>query len=359
LPDFKNRELLTIIPQASTVGVGGLTLGGGISHHTNKYGLACDNVASYELVTAAGITLTVSQKTFPDLYWALRGGGNDFGIVTAFHYETLSQGLMFATKRQYGKDDIPALFDAFDTAVKSAEKDTGLAHFVAIATYSGNEMANAELEYSTPVNTANPPEIIKQYLAVTPELDDTQNMTLADTTPPLSATIPPGFRTTMWDQSFKLNRELMQRMSNHFFTVAHDIPSISPSVTFQAFSKPALVAMQKKGGNALGLYPENGPFFHVLFTLTWTDAKDDEANMKASQDYMKASNDMAKELGAYNAYTYMPYSSPYQPVISGYGAKNVAKLNSVSKKYDPSRVFQKLQPGWFKLDGTAPYGTVI
>lgn len=87
------------IGQASDVGVGGLTPGGGISHHTNEYGLACDNIASCELVTASGIILDVSEKTFSDLYWALRGGSNNFGIITSFNYETLVQCPMFASKR--------------------------------------------------------------------------------------------------------------------------------------------------------------------------------------------------------------------------------------------------------------------
>ena len=69
--------------------------------------------------------------------------------------------------------------------------------------------------------------------------------------------------------------------------------------------------------------------------------------------------EIAKTLGAYDDDMYMPYSGPYQPVIAGYGSINVAKLQAVSKKYDPEQVFQRLQPGYFKLDGKAPFGTVV
>lgn len=65
---------------------------------------------------------------------------------------------------------------------------------------------------------------------------------------------------------------------------------------------------------------------------------------------------MATELGVDNDYYYMPYSSGNQHVIAVYGVKNVAKLNAISKKYDPSQVFQKLQPGYVALDGEAPFG---
>ena len=69
-----------------TTGVGGLTLGGGIGHLMGRYGLACDNVASYVLVTASGYEFVVDHRTDPELDWALRGAGHQFGVVTEFEY---------------------------------------------------------------------------------------------------------------------------------------------------------------------------------------------------------------------------------------------------------------------------------
>ena len=93
--------------------------------------------------------------------------------------------------------------------------------------------------------------------------------------------------------------------------------------------------------------------------MAWNESSDDTTMMKGTVDYVKTGRAMARELVADNDYYYMPYSSGYQPVVAGYGAKNVAKLQNVSMKYDPQQVFQRLQPGYFKLDGKAPFGMVV
>jgi FAD/FMN-containing dehydrogenase len=71
----------------STTGVGGLTLGGGYGWLRSKHGLSCDNLVSVEIVTAAGQVLTANERKNDDLFWAIRGGGGNFGVVTSFEYQ--------------------------------------------------------------------------------------------------------------------------------------------------------------------------------------------------------------------------------------------------------------------------------
>jgi FAD/FMN-containing dehydrogenase len=103
-----------------TTGVGGLTLGGGIGHLMGRYGLTCDNVLSYQLVTADGEQWTVDRDTDPELDWALRGAGHNFAAVTAFRYRLHPVAAVYGGYVAYPRRELAAAVRLFREVMATA-----------------------------------------------------------------------------------------------------------------------------------------------------------------------------------------------------------------------------------------------
>lgn len=96
-----------------TTGVGGLTLGGGIGHLMGRFGLTCDNVAGYQLVTADGEVYPVDAEQDPELNWALRGAGHNFGVVTEFQLRVHRLDTLYGGHVAYGRGQLRAAVALF------------------------------------------------------------------------------------------------------------------------------------------------------------------------------------------------------------------------------------------------------
>lgn len=351
--NLQQHNLAVVGGRVSAIGIGGLTTGGGISYFANQYGWACDNVASFEVVTASGIIVTASPTSFSDLYWALRGGGNNFGIVTKFNLETFAHGpQMFGGQRRFFNTSFSAAIDAFVNLGVNAAVDPKAAQFIAITlnAASGTKVAIAELEYADPVLDA---PIFGEYRAIPAFSDTTQLNTLAYFTQQLNNSNPKGYRETFWTASSKLDRQMVQfvfDVSFEEFAKIRDVQGIVPANTLQVITVPQLEQMQKKGGNALGLSPADGPIFLINLSTRWDLVADDARVMQANANVIRRFQEEAKRRNMVNDYLYMNYASQYQDVIGSYGG-SVGRLKSVAQKYDPTAVYQRLQPGYFKLNG--------
>lgn len=88
----------------------------------------------------------------------------------------------------------------------------------------------------------------------------------------------------------------------------------------------------------------------VNIDISWSDPADDERIIAAAQNMVDRSIAAAKAQGLANQFLYQNYAAKQQNVLASYGNTNLAKLKAISAKYDPSKVWQKLQPGYFKLE---------
>ncbi|XP_014552181.1 hypothetical protein COCVIDRAFT_110991 [Bipolaris victoriae FI3] len=348
------HNLAVVGGRVADIGIGGLVTGGGISYFSNQRGWACDNVASYEVVLADGrIVIATPDSEYSDLYWALRGGGNNVGIVTQFNLETFAHGpLMYGGDRVFTNESFSAAIDAFVDVAKNIDKDPKVAQFLsfAIDTRNGMRLAVAELQYSEPKTDA---AIFDGWNKVPAVVDNTKINSLVNLTLALAAPSPRGMRQSYWTVSVKFtDREIIDRLADITFEfgdkLSH-IPGMVPAQTIQVVTDPQLKNMEKNGGNALGLSASDGPFLILLQSFAWMNAEDDELVLKTAADMVAQIKKMSKDMGAEHEFLYMNYASQFQDVVASYG-ESAKKLRDIARKYDPEGVFQTLQPGYHKLN---------
>lgn len=346
--------------QMAPVGVRGLVLGGGISFFSNKLGWVCDNVASYEGVTASGLVVSATPSSYTDMYWALRGGGNNFAIVINFKLHAFPLGKMWGCQRIYTENNFVAVLDAIHKfAASGSATDTDAATFVSFGNIACvRKIAIVQMHYAQLI--ADPP-VFSDYTALTPLMSNTVIGSLADMAIKMNEGAADGLRQTQWDVTFKVNRDLFTFLTNTFYSLLPSMQNLTgafPTISIQVITAGQLAGMQKNGGNALGLDAFKGPFLVMNKSSRWANAADDAAILKFFSTIIKTVKPEARSKGWENEYIYMNYASRFEDPISSYVKSNMERLGEVSRKYDPKQVFQMLQPGHFKFGGRAPDGNM-
>jgi hypothetical protein len=169
----------------------------------------------------------------------------------------------------------------------------------------------------------------------------------------------PGAYQTWWGISLKMDRSLLDFTIATFYAQEATVAGVEKMLlimAIQPITAGALSAMQKNGGNALGLDPSGGPYFVLNFNAAWNNAIDEPEFHRVISTIIRLIRAEGRARGLDNDFVYLNYASEYQDPIGSYGAANKARLQTVSRKYDPAQVFQKLQPGGFKLFKGAPKG---
>ncbi len=106
-----------------TVGIAGLTLGGGEGFLMSKYGATCDNLVGAHMVTVDGREVDVDEESHPDLYWAIRGGGGNFGVVTSFDYRLHPVGEALSGALTYAAAQIPEMLHRYAKFIRTCPDD--------------------------------------------------------------------------------------------------------------------------------------------------------------------------------------------------------------------------------------------
>lgn len=158
--------------RSSTVGVGGFLLGGGVSHYAPRVGLGCDNVVNFQVVLADGCIVNANQTTNPDLFTALKGGNNNFGIATRYDMETFENEDLWGGVVAYPSSTADQHFKALVNFASNPNRDPNAAIilFQRYSTAGATDIVMASFDYTKPVAY---PDAYKEFFAVADNITDT------------------------------------------------------------------------------------------------------------------------------------------------------------------------------------------
>ncbi len=330
----------------SNTGVAGLTLSGGIGWLRGTHGLSCDNLMAADIVTADGMLIRASETENPELLWALRGGGGNFGIVTSFEFKLhpVEPELFFcgpAYPEERANEILPLWRDFMKTA---PDRLSGLAEFSTVQPDPsipeqawGRRVVALAHVYDGPPDEG---ERITQPLRGFGE-------PLAD----FSGRMPYRTLQSIYDPLFPKGRDRCYwkstYLSNLDDAVVHDITSRlklrSSEMTFASIWKFG-GAVQRVKADATAFGDRSMPFMLSLDAI-WPDAADDDKNINWVRNFW---NDMQRHSTG-RMYLNFPGLGEGQSLVrDAYGAEIYAKLQKIKQKYDPGNVFrmnQNILPG--------------
>ncbi|KAI0752556.1 FAD-binding domain-containing protein [Daedaleopsis nitida] len=330
--------------RVSGVGVAGFTLGGGYSWKTNQYGLTVDNLSGFELVLPNGTVTSVTEASNPDLFWGLKGGFNNFGIVTKFTLKTYPQTDVWGGLITITQDNLEAVNNA---TVKFSQTITDPKAAV-LPTYNfviGEPGVSLLMFYDSPT----PPDgIFDDFLAIPYFTKDVKTRPFLDlvTVAPSNAT--GGTRAIFHTVSLlEYTPTIMEAVLNETKVWG---PKLSlQSGTFISYDvEPFLSSLfthAPEGSSAYppsrsrGLLPLN--IYYAYTDVTEDDTMHDAARQSAAQltqVAVAAGQDIA------DAALYTNYAIYDTPLERMYG-DNVGKLQALKAKYDPGNVMS-LAGGW-------------
>jgi FAD/FMN-containing dehydrogenase len=311
----------------STTGIGGYTLGGGLGWLMGKHGLAADNLIAVELVSADGEILDVSADSHPDLFWALRGGGGNFGVATTFTYRLHPLSMVTGGLIIHPVDAAPELLRFYRDAVADLPDDlTVFAALVHAPDGSGMKLTGFAVCH------AGDPEQAQRDLEPfftwgSPVMTEVGQMPY----PVMNTLLDDGFPSgsmNYWMSSFTagLSDGLIDTMVDRFATV----PSIMSSILLEHFHG----AVTRVGVTDTAV-PHREEGWNLLIPSVWTDPAATEKNIRWTKESHAAFSEHLVERRWLN---YLTDDQGESAVRAAYGP-NWDRLVEVKRRYDPENVF--------------------
>jgi len=310
----------------SSTGVAGLTLGGGLGWLMGRQGLAADNLIEVELVDADGQVRRVDEASDPDLFWALRGGGGNFGVATALTFRVQSLPMVTGGLIGHPIDAAPDLLRFYRDAVADVSDDlTVFAALVHAPDGSGVKLA------AMAVCHAGTPEEADRELAPflgfgSPAVVQVGRMPYPVMNTLLDARYPAG-SLNYWLSSFTdgLQDALIDTAVERFTTV----PSPMTAILFEHFH--GAVARVDPTATAV---PHRQPGWNLVLPSVWTDPAANEANIAWTRDTFAA---MRPHLGGGRWLNYLGDDQD-GAIAAAYGP-NYDRLREIKRRHDPENVF--------------------
>jgi FAD binding domain/Berberine and berberine like len=316
----------------SSTGIAGLTLGGGVGWLMGKYGLALDNLRSVELVSAEGKVLRGSQDEEPDLFWAVRGGGGNFGVVTSFEYQlhplgpTITGGLIahpFEKAR-----DLLRFFR--DCTVSLPDEHTIFGGLIHAPDGSGTKLAVlVTCHCGSPAAGEIAMRALKQFGS--PVIDTLGPMPYCQLNGMLDGAFPKG-ALNYWKSSF------LTQLSDDAIDTMIECFARCPTPMCQLIMEHFHGAITRVGVSDTA-FPHRSEGYNLLIVCEWLDQQDNDRCITwARETYAK----MEPFFASARYVNYLDGDDMGEPIVAAYGT-NFRRLQQIKSKHDPKNFFRMNQ----------------
>ncbi len=327
--------LATALGVVSQTGVAGLTLNGGYGHLSREYGLALDNLLSVDVVTADGQLRHASAEQNADLFWAIRGGGGNFGVVTALEYTLHEVGPdVYAFFVWFHGDDADVAMDAFREWTETAPRDASALAFTAhvpdIAEFPEESWGEPAIAFlgSARGDSADDGEVFESLREVaTPIADLSGPMAYVDLQSMLDEDYPDGLHY-YWKSVF------LDDLTDEVFDLMIQYNDSAPSAlsTIDIWHLGDAVADVPQ--DATAFWHRDKPYM-LTVEANWEEPADDDANVNWAREVFADVQALPAASGRYGNFPGMNED----PAKLLYG-ENYDRLVDVKTKYDPDNLFQ-------------------